>query len=184
MTALGAAVGVSSLISTGNLRTEPLVERAEAATASDIMSASGPISVTAVDYAFEGVPERVTAGTTFSLVNDSDVEVHELIAMRIADGESRTVGELLQLPEEELVGVVEEQPTMVLVALPRSEGRAVLGDGIVREPGRYALLCFIPTGADPQAYLAAAMAATDGPPQVAGGPPHFVRGMFAEVVVD
>lgn len=48
--------------------------------------------------------------------------------------------------------------------------------------GRYAVVCFIPTGADPQAYLEAAQT-SDGPPQVAGGEPNVAKGMFAEVVV-
>ena len=29
-----------------------------------------------------------------------------------------------------------------------------------------------------------AAAESDGPPEVDGGPPHFVNGMFAEVVVE
>jgi hypothetical protein len=45
-------------------------------------------------------------------------------------------------------------------------------------------VCFIPTGADPQEYLTAAQEATDGPPQVEGGPPHVVHGMFAEFTVE
>ena len=40
----------------------------------------------------------------------------------------------------------------------------------------------IPTGADPAVYLEAA-AASDGPPQVDGGPPHVAHGMFAELTV-
>jgi hypothetical protein len=41
----------------------------------------------------------------------------------------------------------------------------------------------IPTGADPDEYLAAAAEAEGGPPDVAGGPPHIAAGMFAELVV-
>lgn len=140
-------------------------------------------AITAVDYAFQGVPARVPVGTMFTLVNASAVELHELVAIRIADHERRPVAELIRLPEEELVGIVAEEPAMVLIAPPRAPGFAVLGDGTFTERGRYALLCFIPTGADPQEFLAAAMT-SDGPPQVAGGPPHVVHGMFAEVVVE
>ena len=58
------------------------------------------------------------------------------------------------------------------------------GDGTLTEPGRYLVLCAIPTGADPGEYLAAAAASEGGPPEgVAGGPPHFVNGMWAEVTV-
>jgi hypothetical protein len=60
-----------------------------------------------------------------------------------------------------------------------------VGDGTLVEPGRYAIACFIPTGADPAEYLEAAAQTEEGPPQgVAGGPPHFVQGMVAELVVD
>lgn len=42
------------------------------------------------------------------------------------------------------------------------------------------LVCAIPTGAIPEEYLEAA-ATSDGPPNVDGGPPHFVNGM-ADVI--
>jgi len=59
---------------------------------------------------------------------------------------------------------------------------AVVGDGSLDEPGRYFLVCVIPTGADPDEYLEKA-ATSDGPPDVAGGPPHLVEGMFGELTV-
>jgi hypothetical protein len=43
-------------------------------------------------------------------------------------------------------------------------------------------VCAIPTGADPQEYLEQA-ATSDGPPEVDGGPPHFVNGMVDELLV-
>jgi hypothetical protein len=184
MAALVAALGLATLIAYGSLGTASPVQRAIAAAGSHTEDHTGTIAITAVDYAFEGVPERVAVGTTFTLVNVSPVEVHELVAIRLAGTETRPAAELIQLPEEELFGVTAGLPTMVLIAPPEAESMAVLGDGSFPEPGRYLLLCFIPRGADPQAYLAAAAAATDGPPQVAGGPPHFVHGMFAEVVVE
>jgi hypothetical protein len=58
-----------------------------------------------------------------------------------------------------------------------------VGDGKLTEKGRYAVICAIPTGADPQAYLAAASGPSDGPPNVPGGPPHLVQGMFGEITV-
>ena len=141
------------------------------------------ITIMAVDYAFEGVPARVAVGTTVTLANVSTVELHELVAFRIIERERRPVAELIELPEEELFGVFAEEPAMVLIAPPRAPGFAVLGDGTFTERGRYALLCFIPTGADPQAFLAALMT-SQGPPRVAGGPPHIALGMFAEVLVE
>lgn len=153
---------------------------------SDAVAAAGgtTITITAVDYAFEGVPARVAVGTTFALTNVSPVELHELVALRIVDSETRSVAELIQLPEEETAGVTAEMPAMVLIAPPRAPGMAVLGDGRFTVPGRYALVCFIPTGADPREFLAAAAMESEGPPQVAGGPPHAFLGMFAEVIVE
>jgi hypothetical protein len=75
---------------------------------------------------------------------------------------------------------------MVLLQPPGSDEQIVaVGDGTLTEPGRYVLMCFIPTGADPDEYLAAA-AASDGeaPTGVAGGPPHVVNGMYAELQVE
>ena len=72
-------------------------------------------------------------------------------------------------------------------ALSRAPGEAgfpVVGDGTLTEPGRYAIICSIPIGADPAEFLAAAQESTEGPPQVAGGPPHFTSGMYGELVVE
>ncbi len=72
----------------------------------------------------------------------------------------------------------------VVIAPPSADGIVVEGSNVFTEPGRYLILCAIPTGADPQAYLAAAAESEGGPPDVPGGPPHFVSGMFGEVVVE
>lgn len=144
----------------------------------------GPtLEVVAVDYAFEGLPDEVEAGTRLTLRNDAAGELHELVAFRLDDDEERSVDEIVQLPPEEMQGVLGE-PTTVILAPPESEQVAVpVGDGTLSEPGRYALVCVIPTGADPEEYMAAA-ADSDGPPDVAGGPPHIAHGMYAEIVVE
>lgn len=149
----------------------------------DAGSTSEPrtVEITAVDFAFEGVPESVSAGSTLELRNDADRELHEIVAFRL-DDESRTLGEILSLEQTEVQAILGE-PTTVILAPPGSEQVATpVGDGTLRAPGRYALLCFIPTGVDPDEYLAAA-ATSEGPPDVGGGPPHIAHGMFAEVDV-
>lgn len=148
----------------------------------EVDAVEGTVAITAIDYAYVDVPERVKAGATISLVNDSDKEVHEIVAIRLPDDEERPVSELVQLPPEELAAFFPSLET-VLVAPPSAEGFAVEGTGALTEPGRYALICVIPTGADPDEYLAAAAASEGGPPDVAGGPPHIVEGMFAELTV-
>lgn len=140
------------------------------------------VEVTATDYAFVGLPASVPAGTGFRLVNESTTEVHELVAIRLPDDETRPVADLVQLPPEEL-GAFFPLVETVIIAPPAEEGFAVEGDGSLAEPGRYALICVIPTGADPAEYLAAAAESEGGPPDVAGGPPHIVNGMFAEIEV-
>lgn len=158
-------------------------EEADAADSeSDGDGGSDTIVVGAVDFAFEDLPETVPAGTTISLVNESPDELHELVAIRIPDGDDRSVEDLLAVPPEE--GEEEAPPDLVIVAMPGEEGMPVLGDGTLTEPGRYAIFCAIPTGADPAEYMAAAEEATEGPPEVEGGPPHFVHGMLAELTVE
>lgn len=141
-----------------------------------------PVVVTAVDYGFEGLPEKVRAGTTLTLENESMVELHELVAIRLPDDETRSVDELVQLPPEELAAFFPNVAT-VLISPPGESGFAVEGTGLLTEPGRYAVICAIPTGADPGEYLEAAANAEGGPPQVAGGPPHLAMGMYGEVTV-
>lgn len=140
------------------------------------------IEVTAVDFGFEGLPETIPTGSTLTLVNESQVELHELVAVRLPDGEERTVGELLESPED--LAAYFASVATVVIAPPGEGGIVVEGTGRLDEPGRYAIVCAIPTGADPGEYMEAAAEAEGGPPEVAGGPPHFVHGMFAEVTVE
>lgn len=141
-------------------------------------------TVTAEDYAFEDLPATVDAGTTFKLTNTSERELHEMVMFRIPDNERRSVEELIRLPEEEQATIFAGEPAMVLLAPPNGGDQiTAVGTGELTEPGRYAVVCFIPTGADPGAYLAAAQAGGDGPPQVAGGPPHAFSGMIGQVTV-
>ena len=158
-----------------------------APTSSDPVHHDDPTVVTieGVDYAFNDVPSSVTAGTRLAFRNAAPAELHELVAFRLSDGDDIALGDLAQLPAEEL-GPRLGAPVTVLLQPPGTDQQIVaVGDGTLEEPGRYVLMCFIPTGADPQEYLAAA-AASDGeaPTGVAGGPPHFVNGMYAELQVD
>ena len=152
-------------------------EETEASEAGDAEA----VEVTAVDYEFEGLPETAPAGTKLSLVNGSDAELHELVAFRLADDEERSVEELLALPEGEFDPGM---PVAVLIAPPGGPVIEAVGDGTLAEAGRYAVICAIPIGADPAAYLEAAAESQGGPPDVEGGPPHFTMGMFAELEVE
>ncbi|MDQ3641155.1 MAG: hypothetical protein M3450_06755 [Actinomycetota bacterium] len=137
-------------------------------------------TVTAVDYRFETLPSSVKAGTALRLVNKSTTELHEMVVMRIPDEERRSIDELAKLPESEFETVFGGKPALVILRAPGGEQVNALGDGKLTEKGRYAVICAIPTGADPAAYLANT---SDGPPQVAGGPPHFIHGMYGQITV-
>lgn len=161
-------------------------EAAEDETATtEAAAADGEVAITGVDYAFEGVPDSVAAGTRLTFANTSDVEVHELVAVRIGDAEARPIDEIVADPAGIGALLGGGPPAAVIVAAPGTDTPgAVLGDGTLTEPGRYALICSIPTGVDPQAYLDAAAASAGGPPDVEGGPPHFTQGMVAELTVE
>ena len=140
-------------------------------------------TVTAADYSFQNLPREVDAGTTLKLENSSTSELHELVLMRIPDSETRPVSELVKLPESELGQLFGGEPAMVLFRPPGGgEQINAVGDGKLTEKGRYAVICAIPVGADPAAYLAASQN-SEGPPDVPGGPPHFTQGMFGEITV-
>ncbi|MGQ0847854.1 MAG: hypothetical protein ACT4OP_01805 [Actinomycetota bacterium] len=148
---------------------------------------SGTIEVTAEDYAFAGMPSLVATGAEVTLTNGSSREVHEMVVLRIADGETRTVEELLELPEEEDEGVAET--VGFLLALPGEGGINPEAEGATSVPltaaGRYVLLCFIPQGADPE-LVAEAMdnPNAEGPPELEGGAPHYTLGMVKEFTVE
>lgn len=145
-------------------------------------AAGDTVEITAVDYAFEGVPDTVVAGTELTLTNASEGEVHEMVVMRVDDDETRPLDELLGLSDEE----VEEVVTFagVAVAMPGEDGFTPEGPVVLDEAGRYVMLCFIPTGADPAVYQEAIESGAQEAPEVDGGPPHVAQGMVAEFQVE
>jgi plastocyanin len=160
--------------------TETTVEASPEATET---SASG-VEVTGQDYSYTGIPDTIDAGSTINFKNDSDKELHEIVAFKLPESETRTAEEIFKLPQAELNAALGGPPVTVIVAEPGKDGVAVEGDGVLNDPGRYAFGCFIPTGADPAEYMKAAQESGDEAPVVAGGPPHFTQGMFAEATVE
>lgn len=140
------------------------------------------VEIVATDYAFAELPDRIGTDTNLTMRNDSTGEVHELVAFPLPEDIDGTAAEILALPEEELAAFLDGPPSLVVVAGPKDAPFVAVGDGTLSEPGRYLLFCAIPTGANPADYMAAA-ATSDGPPEVAGGPPHFVHGMATTVEV-
>lgn len=141
------------------------------------------IEVTAIDFEFDGLPDSVPAGARLTLANDAPAELHEIVAFRLPDDEERSGDDLMALPPEELAAVFAGEPSTVILTPPGGEQVDAVGDGTLTDAGRYLLVCSIPTGVSPDAYLEAAAESQGGPPDAAGGPPHFVHGMWAELTV-
>ena len=99
---------------------------------------SGPttVEVRAVDYGFEDLPETVVAGSTLTLVNESSVELHELVAIRLPDDEKRSADELVQLPPEELAQFFPLVDSVIIAPPGGGDDFAVEGTGILNEPPR------------------------------------------------
>ncbi|HSL56289.1 MAG TPA: hypothetical protein VK866_00445 [Acidimicrobiales bacterium] len=147
-------------------------------------STPGEIEVVATDFAFDDLPAEITAGTRLTLRNDAASELHELVAFALPDDETRPAAELMALPPDELGAILgAAPPELVVLAAPGGEPVTAVGDGTLDEPGRYLVICAIPTGVDPDEYIAAAAESGDEPPEIPGGPPHLVHGMWAEVSV-
>ena len=165
------------------------VALASSACGSDDNAADGPsvIAVTAVDFGYENLPDSVPAGTRLTLANSAPSELHEIVVVLLPDDETRPASELMSLPPEEMGALFAAEPATVLLTPPggdASDQIAAVGDGTLSEPGRYLVVCAIPTGVSPDVYLAAAAESGGGPPEIEdGGPPHFVHGMWAELTV-
>ncbi len=140
------------------------------------------VEVSAVDFAFEDLPATVAAGSTLTLTNNAEKELHELVALRLPDDENRSAADIVANPGD-VVALFPSVET-VLIAPPGEDGMPVVGTGTLTEPGRYLIICAIPTGADPGEYLAAAAESEGGHPDVPGGPPHFINGMYGEITVE
>lgn len=146
-------------------------------TTTAVQSAPSVHEVIAVDYGFINVPGTINAGDSLRLISESESEAHEIVAFRVADLDT-PLDDLLPDPD----AMAEIQPSFVLVALPGMQGIGVFGNGLINLPGRYILFCGVPTGADPVEFMRQARTSA-GPPDVEGGDPHFVNGMYGEVIV-
>ena len=149
----------------------------------DAPAEDGVVEVDLVDFAFEGLPASVDAGTRLTITNSSENELHKLSALPIPAEEHRPVEDLLALPGDELGTILRVRPATVLTAGPGGPQVDEVGDGTLNEPGRYVIICAIPEGLDPAAYLDA-LSGTGRPPMTGAGRPHFTLGMADELVVE
>jgi uncharacterized cupredoxin-like copper-binding protein len=116
--------------------------------------------VTAVDYAFQGAPDTVSAGTVaFDLTNQAKDEQHEMVILRKKDETTQSWSELLQLPEDQA-----ESATTYVASAQAAPGQS--SSTLAKlTPGSYAMICFLPVGG------------------AEGGQPHFTKGMVHEFTV-
>jgi plastocyanin len=133
------------------------------------------VTVTGVEYAYQGVPDGAKAGTLVTFVNGGK-EVHEIVAIRRNEGVTTTLDELLAMPEEESNKLV----SFLGVAVA-SPGETAPEKITLDKPGDYILICFIPVGTTELPSLAPD--ATPNESLLPDGPPHFIQGMVAEFTV-
>ena len=130
----------------------------------------GQMSVTAIDYEFQGVPETMTAGTVALDFTNEGGEVHEMVVFRINDGVTESVEELLDLPDEEV-----EQKIQFVGSAFAGPGSGDVGF-VELSAGNYAVVCSIPVGATNTEALESG--------ELGESPPHFTQGMVAEFTVE
>jgi hypothetical protein len=125
------------------------------------------LTVTATEYAFDGLPNTFDAGPVVIDFDNSGAEFHMLSLHRVNDGVTETLDELLALPEDDFATKVTEVGGAF--AAPREVGYGMLD----LQPGRYIAICLLPIGATPENM-----------PQIESGEhdgaPHFTSGMIEE----
>jgi uncharacterized cupredoxin-like copper-binding protein len=123
------------------------------------------VNASASEYAFDGIPGELEAGTTSFELSNEGTELHELLLLRKKDDTTESFDELLELPEDEAQAKVDF--VGAAFATPGEEGAYAIAE---LEAGDYMAICFIPVGT------------VDEETEV-DGPPHFTQGMKTEFTV-
>jgi hypothetical protein len=164
--------------------TSTTVSDAPASTSTSV-EVGATIEVLQGDYSIKGLPSEIEVGTKVRVTNTSSTEMHELISIRLPDGEDRPAAELLALPRDELVGLLGSAvPDVVRISLPGSVELPGGGDALFEQPGRHLFFCALPVGADPAVMMESDRYTTGRPPeQYENNPSHYTRGEFVDVTV-
>jgi plastocyanin len=172
-TAASAAASVAASASASPAASPAASSDASASPAASA-SAGAEVTVTAVDFKFEGVPAQVPTGTPMRLVNQGQ-EVHEMVVVRKLPTTTQSFEELLAMTGDEAQSLVDN------VGVAFAEHGPTAADVVTAgEPGDYLMVCFIPAGTtslpsmDPNASEA---------PSLGTGAPHFTLGMLQEFTV-
>jgi hypothetical protein len=137
-------------------------------------SGEADVMVTAVDFAYEGIPADVPSGTTMALTNAGQ-ELHELVVVRKLPTTTQTFEELLAMNPDEALALVED--VGFAIAEPGQTATDVVTIG---EPGEYLAVCFIPAGTTSMPSIDPN---SSEPPAMGTGAPHFTLGMVQEFTV-
>jgi hypothetical protein len=130
------------------------------------------VAVEATEYKFTGLPSTAEAGRVVITFANKGKEQHELALVRINDGVTESVQDLLMLPEEEADAKVK----FIGGAFADPGGTAATAAELT--PGRYAAVCFVSVGSTPEAVAAATANSSE-----VEGQPHAMVGMTAEFTV-
>jgi hypothetical protein len=126
------------------------------------------IDVTATDYAFHGIPADAEATKTLIRLTNDGAEYHDLVVQRIHSGETRSIEEIMALPDPEGGDLLDFQTG---VFTPPGQSSWTVVDLSVA--GRYAVMDFVPTGATPAALNSGQIDDTE--------PAHWTKGELAEI---
>lgn len=194
--ALAGGCSVGDVEDQEQQRTAPEGDSAASPARQDVADASGcrpespsrderpVVEITAVEYAFQDVPESISPGTELCLYNAGD-EMHDM-AVHYAADETAPTDELVP-PQHPQVGVVSAPPDAYGLALKPQSG--MVEPLILEDPGRYLLYSVIGEGTDAAAFsefLAASEEAGElvGEPPFGAGEPDFFKGMVADLTVE
>jgi plastocyanin len=186
-----ALTSVSAVAAQDDASPAPMASDASPAPMESMAGAT--VQVAGVDYAFQGLPDSIPAGTTLTFHNEG-TEVHEMVIGRLTD-EVTPLEELMAMPSEETAGLF--QPLGYLFAFPGGTA-----DGSIRldQPGRYLALCNVHQGSDPAAFEALGVDPTTFDPEtvdpstlpqdvqdllatIDANPAHMELGMIQEFLV-
>jgi hypothetical protein len=123
------------------------------------------VALTGGEYAFEGMPDQVDAGTLLVKFDNVGTEVHEAAFFAISDAATAPLSDLVKLPPEQAANVA----TYVGGTYALPDGSSYTTVDV--EDGRYGIMCFVPKGLTPDALESG---------EEPDGEPHYTEGMLAE----
>ena len=129
------------------------------------------VDVAGGDYAFNGVPATIEAGTASIEFENKGAEVHEMVVFKKKAGVTDSLDSLLAI-ENEQEAASKIEPVGYLGGVHPGDREFLLVD---LAAGDHAIVCFYPVGTTPEKF-----AAEEASPGQLTGEPHFSKGMRAE----